>query len=528
MTWLNPAGWWWLLAAAPVVALYILRIRRKREVVSTLQFWKEAVPDSRPRAWWQQLRNLASLLVQLLFLLLVVFALADPLTVGQKDEQKLWILLIDRSASMAMSTAPVSEEAPRRIDLARVEALDLVKGLREWDEAMVATFGNQVEVVCGRTDDMRSMRKAIAKIESGDIPGDIGAALGFAASIDAGTRKKEVVIWTDLPGINDSLYPSSTNIHWRIMGPPVDNAGLICLAARPAGERRDQLRILVGVANYSNTNRNCTITLRENNILVDAPFVELAAGEERYLQRQEELTDGSVLTATLLSDGPDALALDDKARLIIRIPEVLRVGLIADSTNIFLEEVLAAQPLVEVIKLTANAPELWVDVDILVFYQVVPDPLPNAAALFLEPESDCSLWTLEPSFANGWITSRNERSALMRHVHMHDMLIPRTRPLEPVGGDVLLRMMGRPVAASWEKHDQRVVVWTLNLRHSDIPFRVAFPVFVANSINWLAARNDYNGGGERTGSMVRLASSCTGPCKKQVFTRLPPFPKRGG
>jgi|GEM_PF-4957561 len=65
---------WWLLLAVPVVLFY-LGLRPTRVVVSAGFLWQRALAR---RTWWQRIRWLVSLGLQLLFLALVVAALTDP------------------------------------------------------------------------------------------------------------------------------------------------------------------------------------------------------------------------------------------------------------------------------------------------------------------------------------------------------------------------------------------------------------------------------------------------------------------
>ena len=74
----NPSGLLWGLLAIPIVIFYILKIRLRRVPVSTVMFWDQVFEEKRPRAIWQRLRHLVSLLVQLAFLGLLVAALSDP------------------------------------------------------------------------------------------------------------------------------------------------------------------------------------------------------------------------------------------------------------------------------------------------------------------------------------------------------------------------------------------------------------------------------------------------------------------
>jgi hypothetical protein len=79
MSFLSPWAWFFTLLAVPIVIFYILKIRLRRIPVATTIFWQQVFDEKLPRSFWQKLRHLLSLLAQLLFLILLVLALAQPL-----------------------------------------------------------------------------------------------------------------------------------------------------------------------------------------------------------------------------------------------------------------------------------------------------------------------------------------------------------------------------------------------------------------------------------------------------------------
>ena len=79
MNFANPAALWWALLAVPIVVFYILKIRLRREPVSTIIFWRQIFHEKQPRSIWQHLRHLTSLALQLAFLALLVGGVVKPL-----------------------------------------------------------------------------------------------------------------------------------------------------------------------------------------------------------------------------------------------------------------------------------------------------------------------------------------------------------------------------------------------------------------------------------------------------------------
>ncbi|MGA0173914.1 MAG: BatA domain-containing protein, partial [Phycisphaerales bacterium] len=84
MTWLTPLTGLLAFAAVvpPLVVLYFLRLRRKRREISSTLLWRRSVEDLEANAPWQRLRPNLLLLLQLLVLLALAAAVAQPLAQG--------------------------------------------------------------------------------------------------------------------------------------------------------------------------------------------------------------------------------------------------------------------------------------------------------------------------------------------------------------------------------------------------------------------------------------------------------------
>ena len=57
MTFDSPSSLFWLALAVPIVIFYILKIRLRRQPVSTVMFWKQVLDEQNPRSIWQRLRH---------------------------------------------------------------------------------------------------------------------------------------------------------------------------------------------------------------------------------------------------------------------------------------------------------------------------------------------------------------------------------------------------------------------------------------------------------------------------------------
>jgi len=74
----NPTALWWAALAVPIVLLYLVSTRPRRQLVATGFLWAQAIRARQGRSRWRPWRRPVSLVLQLTVLALVVLAAAGP------------------------------------------------------------------------------------------------------------------------------------------------------------------------------------------------------------------------------------------------------------------------------------------------------------------------------------------------------------------------------------------------------------------------------------------------------------------
>ncbi len=120
----------WAGLAAAALWLYLHHRRPRRRKVSTLRFWASVQPVSQPRR--RKLREPWAFLAQVLFLLLLVLALANPRW-GSAFESRSVAIVLD--TSIWSQTHPAGEKS--WIDLERAEAVRLLDSLPGGDRVLL-------------------------------------------------------------------------------------------------------------------------------------------------------------------------------------------------------------------------------------------------------------------------------------------------------------------------------------------------------------------------------------------------------
>jgi hypothetical protein len=475
----NPGGWWWLLLAVPIALLYILKIRLRRQRVSTLLFWDQLFDEKKPRFWWQRLRHLLSLLLQLVFLLLLVAALVDPLWSWQKSRQRRIVLVVDNSASMQATEA----DATTRLDQAKRAARALVQSLRGGDRMAILSAGGRPQVAIGMTNHQRSLLSAIEALPATDGPTDVLSAVAVAQRLLADQEQEgEVVVLSDGCFEDAQQLISNPQVTLYGVGDPRDNIGITRYQVRRSVLDAVGYQVLIDVTNFSEEQRSCRVELNLEDELVDVIPLELAPGATETRIVDHTSPSGGRLIATL--DVDDALATDDSAIAVLPTRTPVPVVLVTES-NLFLQSVLEAIPLVD-LRIVAEPPPAAPANGILVLDRKVPQQLPRGRVMVVDPQSSCDAWTLGESIPQPIVASVDADSPLTQHVRLDNVLFPAARLLQfSADYEALIQdPLDQPLFARLRRPGGDIVVLTCSLEKGDLPLRIAFPVLMKNTLEW--------------------------------------------
>jgi hypothetical protein len=525
MSFLAPAAFA-LAALIPVlIALYLLRLRRTEQVVSSTYLWRRMVRDLEANAPWQRLRRNLLLILQLLVLIALILALARPFTWAEGLGGQAAILILDTSASMA-----ATDVAPSRLEAAKTQALRYAEGLPDGARVTVVAASDGAQVLASSSQDRRQVRLAIQSAQVGQ-PGtgsDLSAALELAAAIAARQPDTETVVYTDGRVVLPELLALKGQVRHMPMGLSGDNQaiGALTLQLAPGGGRT----AFVQVMNYGKVPVQRRLVLSSLAVdggvtqTINAYDLDLAPGEPRVVVAEGVPPEIAAVEAQLL--GTDVLAADDRAWAVHSATEPAQVTLVTDG-NLFLETGLALLPSLEVTTVRpkdweAGRLEEWKNgevagiegqssnlptfqpstLTILDAYVPLTATLPSGNLLFIAPPRSTEVLSVtgqveQPALrpASGGGVER-ERDPMLAHVDLTGVGVQRAmrvslpawaRPV--IVGDVQETSGAvRAVPLLWtgEKEGQRIAVLAFDLRRSDLALQVAFPLLLANLTGWLA------------------------------------------
>lgn len=177
---------------ALTVALYVLRLRRRPVPVPFTRLWQQVLSDKQSSSLFSRLRQLLSLLLQLVIVTALVLALGDPRAEGHREEGRTFVVLLDASASMGATDTP-----PTRLDRGREEVLRLIEGLAASDRMLLVRMGASPTPLTTLTDDGATLKSAVEEVRVSDTGADLDAALRLALDALRGQPQPEIVLVSD-------------------------------------------------------------------------------------------------------------------------------------------------------------------------------------------------------------------------------------------------------------------------------------------------------------------------------------------
>ena len=505
---LNPLALLFALIAVPIVLLYLLRLRRREQTVSSTLLWRQVLLDREANTLWQRLRRNLLLLLQLITLAFLVFALIRPYVNVPGGISGRQVVLLDASASMQ-----ATDVSPSRFEAAKARARELIDQLGPGDAMSIIAVDQAPRALVAATSNKAELIQALDSAQSSLHPANWSAAIALAGA-SAGGASQSITVISD--GANAGSAPSSGaagsplrlltgNVHYVPVGASGENLAITNLSLR---RTLRGLAALVRVENTGSQPREALMSMRVDGVLVDARTLQVPAGQSVAWTVNELDLRAAAVQASLEAQEGNVLTVDDTAYAVNTAREIRRALLLSPG-NLFLEQALSAMPELEVTR--ALTPPVISESSVLFsasrdfgFDLYVLDGVsmtlpPEANVLYIGASAP---FTVSGRFSNTNYV-RSEAHPIMdavdwRNVHIlsaGQFAVPTW--LKPVvqtqGGPVLYA--GQQTDVSPEQAGAtagRVVVVPFELRRSDLPLQIAFPVLIANAVEWLAPAQGTN------------------------------------
>ncbi|MAO23947.1 MAG: hypothetical protein CMJ25_24625 [Phycisphaerae bacterium] len=386
------------IAIPALIILYFLKLRRiPREVSSTL-LWKKTIQDLQANAPFQRLRKNLLLFLQLIILALILLALAQPRSAATSTQGRKYLILIDRSASMASVDGSQTLGSKSRLAQAKEDAINLIESMRapsvfaqgqKADEAMIIAFDASAEIITQFSSDQSVLRNAINSIEQTDAPSSIEEAYRLAQAqrpnrlINDTNEDGDVTNILELDELkggdpyffhlySDGRIPDIESVRadevegefafeYHAVGAPTsNNIGLVALRSERDYEDPTKLSIFVGVQSTDTIERSVDAELIIDGITRSVRQIDLPAATVDDTTGIKTTASGGVVFElvepnavlarvrldTNADENPEAdiLTTDNEGALIVPPAKQAAVALVSTG-NLFVQSAISGFPL---------------------------------------------------------------------------------------------------------------------------------------------------------------------------------------
>ncbi len=477
--------------------------------------WVRAVEDLHANAPFQRLRPSLLLILQLIALLLVIFALMQPQIEGGSPRTGKHIILIDRSGSMS-----VDEDGVIRLEAAKTKAIDLVNTLHggglfagSGGETMVIAFSDYAEIVIPFTDSQQQLETAIQSIQPTHGKSSIEEALklarAYTTNVDpeqagiAAIETAQLELFSDgqIVDIGQQALQRGEQLRYYAIGSEsTENVGISTIAAKRQSESSEDVQVFLTLVNTGSSEVERDIEISVDGVpigiqqVVVPPIDDGILGTASVVFVPFSMPRAGVVQATI--NGNDPLVIDDKASLAISPPKELSVLIAEDGISI-LRTVLEGMPLAELLHVSEPTLHDMIasgeasSFDVIVARNIPFNELKQGRYLLFGQPPPIDAFA---SFVKGdgqVMLVAKEDHPVMRFVRFEDIVVTEGHHVvTDTNVEILLEGSAWPAVHHFKGSGIQMVYVAFDPLNSNWPYLRSFPFFVFNAVQYLGRVGD--------------------------------------
>jgi hypothetical protein len=513
---------WLFLLLIPLIIFYFLKLRRPQMELSSLVLWQQVINDQRVNSPFQKFRRNLLLLLQILWLACMAIAAMQPFWPSGADRSQAIPVLIDCSASMG---AVDRQGGTTRLDAAKQEVEKLISGLLPAQRLSLIAVDRTARRITDFTDNQRVLREALAGLQVEASPSQLEDGLRMAGAMAKTATVSQVLLYTDgnVPSLVEYELPFRMNM--QQVSAAGENLGITELNGRRLADGWEVFARLEGTAGMAGL---VEVDLLANGTLLQTESVSVEASDSsdassgstknaaadgaggntptsrsaasgtaasssssllkpaRVTFRLETL-EATSLELRIRPDRFDSLELDNTA--FLELPAVRPLVVYCPVEMGLFREALAALPGLDVFP-KAEAPDpQFVD---LRFADDEHTSGPPAKLLLSNGAVPADLEPLiERKEQLTEVIDWQRTNPLLRHVQLLDVQLGEEyswkagigeRDLEAAGFEILAQSVQGPVIVQRAAPGQLEQYLLFHVSRSSLPYRLAFPILVANAV----------------------------------------------
>jgi Ca-activated chloride channel homolog len=486
------------LSAIPViVALYLLRLQRKKKIIASTFFWTEMIQDLQANVPFQKLRWNILLFLQLLIAMAIIFAMVDPSIKAALNEGQRTIFVIDTSASMS-----AAKNGQTRLEKALQDIGTYCNALSPREEVMLIEAGEHAQVILDFTSNLNTIQNTLNGLRVQDTRSDMETAYRLAVSKAGEVDQPKIIIAGDFSGIDAALFADpSIPIQFLQAGEPGNNVAITDFSVTGISDNPDitAFNAFLAVRNFTDQAIQSDIDFLVNNELVDVRTIEVDPGSRMarvFNDIPYPAGSGGVVEVKL--DIEDDMPLDNTAYSLPPDNSAMEVLIAGDDP--FLQLALAGIPGIQLYKISANEYLPGANFDLTFFPGWAPEELlPGNYVFFNPPSRDYLPCTLSDPVPSPQVTDWDDGNPMLRFVNpgSFDVFTAKVAQPQP-GAIILIDADTTPLLIYGERNYIRALVFPFELTSSDLITRPTFPILMYNIISFFRSHLESSTSGLRT------------------------------
>jgi len=464
MSFLAPAAFALAALAGPLIALYMLRSRRSRMVVPSIILWEQAGTSVSAALPWQRLKMSPLLILQLVVLGLFVLALARPFLAQQTELGPHTVMVIDTSGSMAMAD---------RWNLLEERALSLAEDVSRENIVSVVEAGPHPRVLTAFSSDPLVVADSISSLSPGGGIERLDEALRLARGLETPDRPTKMLVLSDGGPAGTALESEPIlNADHIAFTDMAANVGISAFSTEPTAE--GATRIFLELANWSDQAASRQVEVAVNDLVTVVVSVNMEPLGRSRQTIPLDASPGDTITAHLLGD-VDGLALDDTATISVSRPQANTVAVVGEGSA-FLTALVDA------------APFGWAGSEASDLLIVDGGPLPDIdrPTWLIRPDAPPPGITTVGTVQNVGVTFQQPGEPILDQVDLSNVVVAEAQLVESESWFPMVRAGDVPLILLGTVNEQRVVYFTFDITHSNLPLQIAFPVMGTRILEHLA------------------------------------------
>lgn len=470
---------WWplaLLILIPVIILlYMLKQKAREYPFSSSMLWREIYNNIEATKPWEKLKKNLLMFLQILTVLLLIFALMAPYLKHGGRRYDNVVIVIDTSASMGIQY----NENRTRLEEAVERACDYVDSLSETAQITILTADQEAGIVKTNVTDKGELRKALKALTVTDLSGSAGVAVSVVQSMVNQWEQYDAVFFTDSPIELGNLEAQVINLYTDYQNLSMDYVSY--------GMEQDEtgnisLTVIGKITNGTGADVTTDVNLYGDDTLLMVQTVTVPAAGSQIVYFQQVNFNGSVLMAEI--NNKDDLEADNAAYASLNEEGQKRVLLVTND-NMFLEKAIVNIPWVDLYKTNQlSAVGRNESYDLYIFDGMVPAELPEEGnIIYLDPVSggDIKVNRMLSNVRLGFTDTE-----ITRYVADFTFGAAAAKEYErPLWADSFISSGSGCIGYFGENNGRRIAVMGFDIHHSDLALQAEFPILISNLLDYM-------------------------------------------